>query len=235
MPISIVLLLTSSDRRVAAGAEALAFLEREAAVGGGLVPVHAELALEMLGRLGRPGQRTGQVGADAQLVPARPARGRTSRRSVATSYTAIGGMPEILGDEVHAPPSIRYPCSSWAMVSAAITAERFWSGGYLAIARSILARIPGSTCITSNRSEAQRRREAPDDPSVRRSLVPLCASARSDSSVDLAEHDVHRADDRHHVGDHVAPGRSRPWRPGAESPARGSSDGTACWRRPRSR
>src|SRR5918999_5107318 len=71
------------------------------------------------------------------------------------------------------------PFSSCAMMSALITADCFWSGGYFAISRSIFC------------SE---------------SVVSIRNPKSGSSSVDLAEHDVLRADDRDGVGDHVAAG-----------------------------
>src|SRR5688572_24213371 len=62
------------------------------------------------------------------------------------------------------------------MISALITADCFWSGGYLATSRSIF---------------------------FRESVVSI---RRGRSSVYFAEHDVLRADDGDRVRDHVAPG-----------------------------
>jgi hypothetical protein len=59
------------------------------------------------------------------------------------------------------------------MARQAITADCFWSAGYLAT------------------SLAKQRQGG-------------FAEAHRVSSVDFAEHDVHGADDRHGVGDHVA-------------------------------
>src|SRR5512146_405001 len=66
-----------------------------------------------------------------------------------------------------------HPFSSWAMISAAITADCFWSAGYFAISRSIFFSASGESISAS-------------------------------SPVDIAENDVHGADDRHRVGQHVA-------------------------------
>src|SRR4029077_11147973 len=74
------------------------------------------------------------------------------------------------------------PFSSCATASAAITADCFWSGGYLASSRS----IPRSAASLSI-AETPVRRRGP-------SLSPIY----------LPEHDVERTDDRDGVGDHVA-------------------------------
>src|SRR5579859_4986917 len=68
------------------------------------------------------------------------------------------------------------PFSSWAMASALITADCFWSGGYFATSRSIFFRESGL--------------------SIRRGR----------SSINFAENDVLGPDDRHCVRDHVAAG-----------------------------
>src|SRR4051812_34068609 len=75
------------------------------------------------------------------------------------------------------------PFSSCATVSAAMTADCFWSPGYFATAASILASASGER--TSGAFIAR---------SLRRRL----------SSVDLSEHDILGADDRNRIGDHVA-------------------------------
>ena len=64
------LVVDQQHRRVAAGAEALALLQRELAVGRGLAEVDAEPLLQMLGRPVRARQRARQVGADRQLAAA---------------------------------------------------------------------------------------------------------------------------------------------------------------------
>src|SRR6185295_4088999 len=69
------------------------------------------------------------------------------------------------------------PFSSCATMSALITAERFWSAGYLAISRSIFFR------------------ESPLNIQNPRGVA---------SPVDLTEDDVLRPDDRNRVGEHVA-------------------------------
>ena len=123
-------------------------------------------------------QRARQIGADRDLVACRPASGCTSRRTsrprrrrpaacrgscATTSIVSVDSQP----------------CSSCAIASADITADCFWSGGYLAISRSIRASaVVAQHCVA--------------------------ASFIGRSSVDLAEHDVLRADDRDDVGDHVA-------------------------------
>src|SRR5882762_468025 len=71
------------------------------------------------------------------------------------------------------------PFSSWATMSALITADCFRSGGYLAISRSI---------FFSESTESIGKTWS----------VPVF------SPVDFSEHDVLRADDRHRIGDHVA-------------------------------
>src|SRR6266480_4243872 len=68
----------------------------------------------------------------------------------------------------------RWPFSSCATVSAAITADCFCPGGYLATARSIFLSESGFSMAAS--------------------------------SVDLPENDVLGPDDRHDIGEHVAPG-----------------------------
>src|SRR5471030_2210330 len=68
------------------------------------------------------------------------------------------------------------PFSSCAMVNAAITADCFWSAGYLSTARSILASEAGLNARGAF----------------------ICRS-----SVNLTEHDVLRTDDRDDVGNHV--------------------------------
>src|SRR6267378_5021260 len=71
------------------------------------------------------------------------------------------------------------PFSSWATMSALITADCFRSGGYLAISRSI---------FFSESTESIGKTWS----------VPVF------SPVDLSKDDVLGADDRHRVGDHVA-------------------------------
>src|SRR5882762_9020855 len=70
----------------------------------------------------------------------------------------------------------RWPFSSWATVSAAITADCFCPGGYLAIASSILLCPSG------------------------------LSMAVGQSPVDFAKHDVLGAYDRHDIGQHMPPG-----------------------------
>src|SRR5467141_510539 len=74
------------------------------------------------------------------------------------------------------------PFSSWATMSALITADCFLSGGYLAISRSI---------FFSESTESIGKTWS----------VPVFHCF---SPVDFSEHDVLGADDRHRVGDHVA-------------------------------
>src|SRR5690606_18557596 len=61
------LVVHEQHRRVAAGALAFAFLQREQAVGRGLVVADAQLLLEVLPGLGAVAQRAGQAGADGDL------------------------------------------------------------------------------------------------------------------------------------------------------------------------
>src|SRR6266705_5977759 len=93
----------------------------------------------------------------------------------------------------------RWPFSSWATVSAAITANCFCPGGYLAIAWSIFfsaSALNTSAHLFENRGQTTfllailtaRRRE-------RKNVV--CPRF---SSVDLAEDDVLSPDDRDDIG-----------------------------------
>src|SRR5690606_2497732 len=91
----------------------------------------------------------------------------------------MGGMPRIFATSSITSCDSQ-PFSSCAMASAAITADCFWSAGYLAISRSIFLRA----CSES-------------------SMVVSGWDAVMASAVDLAEHDVLRADNRDGIGDHV--------------------------------
>src|SRR4030042_1441786 len=93
------------------------------------------------------------------------------------------------------------PFSSCAMASADITADCFWSGGYLATSRSI--RESAAALSTSAlRHLHDSPRSAPD--AVSRWGGKRLGAARRRSSVNLPEHDVQRADDGDRIGDHVA-------------------------------
>src|SRR5882762_3682018 len=101
----------------------------------------------------------------------------------------------------------RWPFSSWATVSAAITADCFFSGGYLAIAWSIFlselalsmsphlsisAGKPGTDHVFARDSDSAQGK--------RKNVV--CPRF---SPVYLAEDDVLGADYRHDIGQHMAP------------------------------
>src|SRR5512144_951656 len=85
------------------------------------------------------------------------------------------------------------PFSSCAMASAAITADCRCSAGYLAISRSIFLRAPGLNMTGSF-----------DICCTVAGVIPLVLFGRS--SVDVAEDDVLRPDDRDDVRDHVPAG-----------------------------
>ena len=126
-------------RRIAARAEALAFLQGELAVGGGFAEVDAELLLQILG--GAVGaavraQLARQVRAERDLVLADRRRSRTSCR---TSRLPARRRPACRDSRRRTASASgdNQPCSSCAMASADITADCFWSAGYFAIARSI--------------------------------------------------------------------------------------------------
>src|SRR5712692_4841152 len=99
------------------------------------------------------------------------------------------------------------PFSSWAVMSALITADCFRSGGYLAISRSIF--FSESTESIRTQKQGQTTFFWGDKPPLAPSL-PSCQGGEKTwsvpdfSPVDFSEHDVLRADDRHRVGDHVA-------------------------------
>src|SRR5262245_16419926 len=115
--------------------------------------------------------------------------------------------------------ALTQPCSCCTMARQAITADCFWSAGYLATSTAKRALVDSLRFIEPPWREASSPRRVANafGAPVRRSFGPLVPAARPPkrgangfgaavrrSSVDLAEHDVHRADDRHRVGDHVA-------------------------------
>src|ERR1039457_1684056 len=94
------------------------------------------------------------------------------------------------------------PCSSCRMARQAITAEALPSGGYLAISRSKpLAADSESVALAGTAAfmcAALACRAAPPGEES-----PPSGGCAQRSSIDLPEHDVHRADDGDGVGDHV--------------------------------
>ena len=169
---SICLLLCRKHRRIAARAHALAFLQREAAVGRGLVEADAELLLQVLARLVRALQRARQVGAERELVAADRLQvvHRVERRDFVHRDRRHA---EVVRDEVHRLG--RQPA-----VLVLRDGERRHHRRLLLVGR-----------ILRDRRVDLRERIGREHASAR-------------SSVDLSEHDVLRADDRDHVGDHVA-------------------------------
>src|SRR6267143_4794722 len=99
----------------------------------------------------------------------------------------------------------RWPFSSCATVSAAITADCFCSGGYLAIAWSIF--LSESTLNTSTHLSISAKPGTDHVFPTRSRQAPnpwenvVCPRF---SPVDLPENDVLGADDRHHVSEHMA-------------------------------
>src|SRR6267142_424352 len=100
----------------------------------------------------------------------------------------------------------RWPFSSWATVSAAITADCFCSGGYLATAWSIFlsesalntsAHLSISPSAKPGTDHVFRPRSRPGHKPWENVVCPRF------SPVDLAEDDVLGADDRHHVSEHM--------------------------------
>ena len=99
-PAAHVLVVDEQHRRVAAGAHALAFLQRNGAVGRGFAEADAEPFLQVRGGLGRPLQRARQVGADRDLVPAVGLEvvHRVERGDFVHGHRRHAEIP---GDEVH--------------------------------------------------------------------------------------------------------------------------------------
>src|SRR5438034_3838142 len=94
----------------------------------------------------------------------------------------------------------RWPFSSWATVSAAITADCFCSGGYLAIAWSIFLSESGFSMVAGKPgTDHVFRPRSRHAPKPRENVV--CPRF---SPVDLPENDVLCADDRHDIGQHMA-------------------------------
>src|SRR5882762_9216361 len=93
----------------------------------------------------------------------------------------------------------RWPFSSWATVSAAITADCFCPGGYLAIAWSIFLSPSGLSILEPGTDHVFAR--DPDSVQEEKRKNVVCPRF---SSVDLAEDDVLGAYDRNDIGQHMA-------------------------------
>ena len=192
----VVMTVDDHHRRAAARGQAFFFaLEEDAAVGGGFAEPAAELLLgvrdEVLGAV----EPATDVGAEGDVVAADLMRSRTSNRTSPPRRPTPAAGPG-----TSRPPAIssslsQPPFCSCAACSPCSTAERLRSGGNLASQWSMCARVASDSTTIGSTLRAFSKLP-----------VALIGSALDGpaSAVDLAEHDVVRADHRDHVRQHVA-------------------------------